>query len=170
MLPSSGVAPSQSAISAFRDIANYNNNNTVILATALRELRQHMPFTQLRFHCHKAAVGRTVHIITASNSTGFEVVNYFTAQTDILPMACQSFYRGPKDNSELAGECAKWGYEGGYRVGKWSHQTRVNDKRVFDHVFFVVSRGHFISYPSSLRCDVPNDIKSPGDFWQTYVR
>ncbi|CAH3039753.1 unnamed protein product [Pocillopora meandrina] len=40
-----------------------------ITVSALKELRSHLSFTQLRFHCSKKQ-GRTFRVATVSNSTG----------------------------------------------------------------------------------------------------
>ncbi|RMX39240.1 hypothetical protein pdam_00022906 [Pocillopora damicornis] len=53
----------------------------------MKELRRHLSFTQLRFHCRKKQ-GRTFHVVTASNSSGEAVVRYFSGQTDEQPDAC----------------------------------------------------------------------------------
>ncbi|KAK3728410.1 hypothetical protein QZH41_007793 [Actinostola sp. cb2023] len=165
VIPNPANAPSASLGSTYRHIANYNDNKTIISATALRELRQLAPFTQLRFHCRKANIGRTIHLITAANSTGFAVVDYFTATTNVRPSACHSFYRGPGDNSMLAPRCTQWGYS-----GLWGSNTRINDLRIHDHAFFVALKYHWISKPNTPRCDAMSSVISPGDYWKIYVQ
>ena len=44
--------------------------------SALKELRSHLSFTQLRFHCSRKQ-GRTFHVTTVSNITGEAEVQYF---------------------------------------------------------------------------------------------
>ena len=74
------------------------------------------------FHCHKKQ-GRTFHMVTASNSSGEAVVQYFSGQTDEQPDACGSFVRLKwDDNSKLADICKDWGLVSGkYFVGKWGN-------------------------------------------------
>ena len=73
----------------------------------MKELRTHLSFTQLRFHCSKNK-GRTLHLTTASNSSGEAVVQYFSGQTDANPKACGSCVRMNDDNSMLAADCNQW--------------------------------------------------------------
>ena len=74
----------------------------VLQKSVMKELRRHLSFTQLRFHCRKKQ-GRTFHVVTASNSSGEAVVRYFSGQTDEQPDACGSFVRLTwDDNSKLA--------------------------------------------------------------------
>ena len=104
---------------SYRGISKYHNNKTFLTKSAMNELRTHLPFTQLRFHCSKQQ-GRTFHVTKVANSTGEAVVQYFRGQTDVQPNACGSFVRMKNDNSKLAGVCDKWGYEhGAFYVGKW---------------------------------------------------
>ena len=62
-------------------------------------------------------------MVTASNSSGEAVVQYFSGQTDEQPDACGSFVRLKwDDNSKLADICKDWGLVSGkYFVGKWGH-------------------------------------------------
>ena len=85
----------------------------------MNELRTHLSFIQLRFHCSKQQ-GRTFHVTTAANNTGEAVVQYFSGQTDVQPDACGSFVRMENDNSRLAERCRQWGFNGAsYYIGKW---------------------------------------------------
>ncbi|KXJ05521.1 hypothetical protein AC249_AIPGENE24938, partial [Exaiptasia diaphana] len=78
ILPNPVSIPSLTLRTSYRDIANYNDKKTVISATALRQLRQFINFTQLRYQCHRAVPGRTVNVITAANSKGYDAVDFFT--------------------------------------------------------------------------------------------
>ena len=62
-------------------------------------------------------------MLTASNSSGEAVVQYFSGQTDEQPDACVSFVRLTlDDNSKLASICKDWGLANGkYFVGKWGN-------------------------------------------------
>ena len=84
-----------------------SSDQMVLTKTAMEELRTHLPFTQLRFHCSKHQ-GRTFHVTTAANSSGEAVVRYFSGQTDVQPASCGSFVRIGNDNSRLAANCENW--------------------------------------------------------------
>ena len=92
------------AESSYRGVRNFTNNKMGITVSALKELRSHLSFTQLRFHCSKKQ-GRTFRVTTVSNSTGEAVIEYFSGQTDVHPDSCGSFQRMEDDNSKLAMEC-----------------------------------------------------------------
>ena len=47
----------------------------LLTKSAMKELRKHLNFTQIRFHCKKIG-GRTFHITTAANSKGEAAVKY----------------------------------------------------------------------------------------------
>ena len=99
------TSPSRwTAESSYRGVRNFTNNKMGITVSALKELRSHLSFTQLRFHCSKKQ-GRTFRVTTVSNSTGEAVVEYFSGQTDVHPDSCGSFQRMEDDNSKLAMEC-----------------------------------------------------------------
>ena len=77
------TSPSRwTAESSYRGVRNFTNNKMGITVSALKELRSHLSFTQLRFHCSKKQ-GRTFRVTTVSNSTGEGVVQYFSGQTDV---------------------------------------------------------------------------------------
>ena len=111
-------------------------------------------------------------MITAANSAGEAVVQYFSGQTDVQPEACGSFVKMDDDNSKLAGVCQKWGREdGNIRVGKWGHgkdQDRLSNHPAFEHVAY-----HWVLYDSPdlrMNCDDYNNQVSNGDFWKVFVR
>ena len=62
----------------------------VLTKSAMKELRNHLHFNGIRFHCKKRG-GRTFHITTAANSKGEAVVKYFSGETDVMPASCGSF-------------------------------------------------------------------------------
>ena len=108
----------------YRGISNYTNNRMGITKGAMTQLRTHLGFSQLRFHCSKQQ-GRTFHVTTAANSSGEAVVQYFSGQTDVLPDSCGSFQRMDDDDSQLAVTCDRWGNEdGNHHVGKWGHYNK----------------------------------------------
>ena len=134
----------------------------------MNELRSHLSFTQLRFHCNKQH-GRTFHVTTVSNSTGEAVVQYFSGQTDVQPDACGSFVRMDNDNSRLAGICYKWGYT----PGKWGFAF-VEEDRLYYYAAFVPRSNHWLlrSTVNRIRweCDDKLAGVSAGDFWKIFVR
>ena len=74
----------------------------VLSKSAMTELRKHLNFTQIRFHCKKRG-GRTFHITTAANSTGETAVKYLSAgETDVIPVSYSSFLIMCNDNSRLS--------------------------------------------------------------------
>ena len=158
----------------YRMISNHSTNYLALSTKALDELRQRMLFSQLRFLCHKKVPGRTFHIATNTSTSGKQVLEYFTAKTDVLPVSCGSFYILPKDNSKMANDCQDWGFENSqYKVGKWHHSGRDTQKRLFDHPAFIGSLAHWI-VQDRWECDdffsIEGFATSAGDFWKIFVR
>lgn len=166
-----GVDFSLSVETSYRGIVKYNQG-MCLTKTAMTELKTHLPFTQLRFHCKKQQPGRTFYVTTAANSTGKAVVQYFSGQTDVQPDACCSFVKMDDDNSMSAGVCHDWGLENGvYFVGKWGHGQHVD--RLYNRVAFVKAQYHWLMTPGSPNvwlCDDFTDPVSSGDFWKVFVR
>ena len=134
----------------------------------MKELRTHLPFTQLRFYCKKKK-GRTFHLTTAANSSGEAVVKYFSGQTDASPKACGSFVRMKDDNSKLAADCSQW-YD-----KTWGNSNRGQNR--YRVVAFVNGKYHWLLEGSSRwECDDYNSNRaeyfglSTGDFWRVFVR
>ena len=173
----SGTLSDWTAEPTYRGISNYNNKRMGISRTAMFELRKHLPFTQLRFHCSKKQ-GRTLHVITATNSTGEAVVRYFSGQTDVKPSSCGSFVRMEDDNSQLAKRCARWGYDevtDVFDVGKWGGVPWSgwrSDDLMYDHPLFIAYESHWIISKGwdRMECDDYLDPLSPKDFWKIFVR
>ena len=157
---------------SYHAISKYHKNNMLLEKTAMNELRTHLNFTQLRFHCSKR-LKRRFHVTTAPNSFGEAVVQYFSGQTDVLPYSCESFVRMEDDDSKLANVCQKWGAGGtnSHNVGTWSSSDR-NEDRLYDHVVIVWGTYHWNIQPSHQRfdCDDFAHAVSAGDFWKIYVR
>ena len=151
---------------SYRGIGSYHNNKTFLTKSAMNELRTHLSFTQLRFHCSKQQ-RRTFHVATIADSTGEAVVQYFSGQTDVRPDACGSFVRMKNDDSRLAGACRKWGNN----VGKWS-MPKKKEGRLYNHAVCVSYKYHWLISPKDGRveCDDFNQKVSAGDFWKIYVR
>lgn len=142
----------------------------ILTKSAMKELRTHLAFTQVRFHCSKQK-GRMFHVTTAANSSGEAVVRYFSGQTDIQPASCGSFVRMASDNSLLSRVCENWGLENGhYNVGKWGH-CRGEDRLYYLPAFRVGSYHWHVVIGSALCDDNVNQVStSAGDFWQVFVR
>ena len=140
----------------------------VLKRDALHELREHLSFTQLRFHCSKQQ-GRTFHVTTVANSTGEAVIQYYTGQTETKPDSCGSFVTVKGDSSYLATQCAEWGYENNYRVGKWGHDGM---RELYNHPAFISYAYHWVIYGTGNRweCDDMYVSPKPGDFWKIFVR
>ena len=110
-------------------------------------------------------------MITTANSTGEDVVQYFSGQTSVKPNACGSFVRMHDDDSILAGLCYEWGTENGfYHVGKWGGLG--NQGSLNEHSAFVVSQYHWLLSEDGARleCDDGFVGVSSGDFWKVFVR
>ena len=155
---------------SYREISSYHNNQTFLTKSAMNELRRHLSFTQLRFHCSKQQ-GRTFHVTTVANSSGEAVVQYFSGQTGVQPDACGSFFRMENDNSRLAGVCSQWGYNGvSYNISKWGHA--LDQDRLYNHAAFAASLYHWLLTPGGSRweCDDYSAGVSSGDFWKVFVR
>ena len=167
-------SPQLSVETSYRGISNYHNNKTFLQKSAMKELRTHLSFTKLRFHCSKQQ-GHTFHVTTVANSTGEAVVQYFSGQTDVQPDACGSFVRMENDNSRLAGVCDKWGIENGVlSVGKWGFSGE-DENRLYSHPAFAPGSDllyHWLLNPvhSRWECDDMNVGVSSGDFWKVFVR
>ena len=164
-------SPKVSVETSYRGIGK---SHMVLQKSAMKELRRHLSFTQLRFHCRKKQ-GRTFHVVTASNSSGEAVVQYFSGQTDEQPDACVSFVRLTlDDNSKLASICKDWGLANGkYYVGKWGHGGDQN--RLYSFPAFGQFKYHLRVYMNSdneMECDdlASQSVNSIGDFWRVFVR
>ena len=168
----SSTPPSQLPVkTSYRGITS---DQMVLTKTAMNELRTHLSFTQLRFHCSKNN-GRTFHVTTAANSTGEAVVQYFSGQTDVQPASCGSYVRMENDNSGSAGVCQRWGLESGSNeVAKWGHG--FDQERLYDHPAWVYGLYHWTLDPRSYgqakrwECDDYLVGVTTGDFWKIYVR
>ena len=168
MIDSSSSLPPITTQDDYRKIGDFQSKALILSNNALFELRKHLAFKQLRFHCYKPGA-RTFNVVTIANSTGESVVRYFTGQVEEFPKASGSFTRLPGDNSRLALRPADWGKEGPtYKVGKWSHQGK---KALWDHAAFIERYADWFLENSRWECD---DFMPPnppvGTFWKIYVR
>ncbi|XP_044163164.1 uncharacterized protein LOC114964680 isoform X1 [Acropora millepora] len=170
VIDSSSSLPPITTQDDYRKIGDFKSKALILTNNALFELRKHLAFKQLRFHCYKPGGERTFHVATIANSTGESVIRYFTGQAEEFPKACGSFTRLPGDNSHLALRPTDWGLEGNtFKVGKWSYQGK---KALWDHVAFIESTAHWLLEPPRWECDDFNPSPTPpvGSFWKIYVR
>ena len=156
------------ADTTYRGISNHNNDRMGITTSAMNQLRAHLQFSQIRFHCSKQK-GTTFHVKTTLDNKGEAAVAYFSGQTDVLPGSCNSFVRMAGDMSRLATQCGKWGNDNAHYVGKWGHFQRKGELRLYTYAAFVAHQYHWVS-TEWLCDDKANDNLSAGDFWKIYVR
>ncbi|KAK3753518.1 hypothetical protein QZH41_018025 [Actinostola sp. cb2023] len=161
----------------YRSISNYSINSLRIDVPAIRQLRLDMGFVQLRYFCHKKSVGRTFHIITKKNELGQQVVEYFTEDGKDQSQSCNSYFRGPGDDSILASSCEKWGSDGSSsEIGKWGYYQHNGTYRIYNEPAYWNSHGgkYFINFiPGRLCCDEDKsncDHLSAGDVWKLFVK
>nr|XP_058964322.1 uncharacterized protein LOC131791033 isoform X2 [Pocillopora verrucosa] len=155
--------------SSYREISNCHWNKTLFITeNAMKELRTHLSFTQLRFHCNKQK-GRMIHVTTAANSSGEAVVQYFSGQTDRRPLACGSFNRMKDDNSNITGVCHQW------KDQQWGYPPSAKET-LSDRAFCVPNKYHWLLIPGNQRWECDDYISkiffalSSGDFWKVFVR
>ena len=136
-----------SATSSYRGIQNYVDHNKMCLTkVAMKKFQTILSFTQLRFYCKKQNPGRTFHVVTAANSSGQAVIQYFSDLTDALPKACSLFVRMDDDDSWLAEKCHEWGAEeNDIKVGKWGLSGVT--ERLYNHAAFIWSHYHCMILP-----------------------
>ena len=156
---------------SYREIlTKYNTNNQLLLRTGFNQLKNDLGFTQIRFYCFKKRVGRVLHIMTSNNSTGADVVKFFT-NSNSIPRACGSFTRLADDNSRLAGNCGDWGYPA--KTNKWGHTSYFTQDRLFKRPILIASSRYY-SYaagkPYSCDDNTKDVAMSLGDLWQIFVR
>lgn len=157
LMESSTPPSSWTAKTSYCEISNYNNNRMGIATSAMNELRSHMNFTQLRFHCSKQQQ-RTFHWSDRCS----------------VPFSCYSFKVMDGDNSQLAMQCDKWGNDGVTLryAGKWGHHKLQVNHRMYNHAAFVANKYHWVIVNGKWLCDDvgSNFALSRGDFWKIYVR
>jgi len=171
-------SPFQSSFekTSYHGISSYVNNKTFLTDSAMQELRTHLSFTQLRFHCSKQQ-GRTFHVTTVTSSSGEAAVQYLIGETDVQPDACGSFVKMDDDNSQLVRHCHDWGVDDWHaqhflvKIGKWGPPYR-GEGRLTDHSAFVYGYFHWNLFQdgSRLECDDYGVGVSSGDFWKVFVR
>ena len=158
---------------SYRGISNFTNHKMGITVSAMKELRGHLSFTQMRFHCSKQQ-GRTFHVTTAANSSGKAVVEYFSNQTNTRPDSCLSFVRMKDDNSYLSRNCSRWGNDGSSNSGKWGYRKKQSETRLYDLTAHVDKHYSWKTTGIYRLCDDnKNDTfinLSKGDFWKIFVR
>ena len=160
-----------SVVTSYREISDYQSNKMIITTSAMKELHGDLNFQQIRFHCRKRSVGRTFHVVTAANSSGNAVVQYFSGLTDVEPVSCGSYVRMEDDNSELARRCSEWNYG---QSGKWSRNVgswNNTVQRLYNHAAWIAGRYHWaLVERNPFECDDMHASPSSGDFWKVLVR
>ena len=156
--------PNWQAESTYRGISNYDNNHMGIEANAMNQLRAHLRFNELRFHCSKKG-RRTFHVKTTMDGRGEAVVSYLSTQINTLPASCNSYVRLEGDTSELASRCADWA-----NGGKWGHSRYNGQLRLLNYVAYIPNQKHW--FVGMWLCDDDDSdfVLSRGDFWKVYVR
>ncbi|XP_015755770.1 PREDICTED: fibrinogen alpha-2 chain-like isoform X7 [Acropora digitifera] len=160
-----------SVMTSYRGISDYHSNKMVINTSAMKELYRNLNFTQIRFHCRKHSVGRTFHVVTAANSSGNAVVQYFSGLTDDFPVSCGSYVLMEDDNSELARRCSEWNHG---KSGKWSRSGEdwnSSVERLYNHAAWIPGLHHWdLKHRNPFECDDTGYRPSSGDFWKVFVR
>ena len=174
MVDNPTTPPAWTAEPSYRGIIKFTNHKMGITISAMKELRGHLRFTQMRFHCSKQQ-GRTFHVTTAANSSGEAVVEYFSNQTNTRPDSCLSFVRMKDDNSYLSRNCSRWGSdESSNFEGKWGHKKKRGETRLYDLTAIVGKHYRWKTTGIYRLCDDnKNDTfinLSKGDFWKIFVR
>ncbi|XP_031564447.1 uncharacterized protein LOC116299869 [Actinia tenebrosa] len=164
--PSSGFA----VYTNYRQISNLSTYEFVS-QPALLQLKQEMGFKQLRYYCRKASVGRVFHIMTAKNDSGYDVVRYMIVNASSPATACNSFIRLADDQSMLAANCAKWGFQNeGTNYDTWGHSSFTGPWRPYKYVAFW-SGTHVNSFiDGDEKCDDNVSGGQAGDTWKMFVR
>ena len=154
-------------MTSYRGISDYRSNKMVISTSAMKELYGDLNFQQIRFHCRKHSVGRTFHVVTAANSSGNAVVQYFSGLTDVEPVSCGSYVRMEDDNSELARRCSEWSHG---QSGKWSRagkNWKNTGQRLYNLAAWIYGQYHWDLVDRNLfECDDMHTSPSSGDFWK----
>ena len=156
-----------SVVTSYRGICDYHSNKMVITTSAMKELYGDLNFQKIRFHCRKHSVGRTFHVVTAANSSGNAVVQYFSGLTDALPDSCGSYVRMEDDDSRLARQCNEW------KFAKWSRGDRKWNpavERLYNHVAYIAFNHHWnLVGRNPFECDDFGASPSSVDFWKVFV-
>ena len=160
-----------SVVASYRGISDYHSNKMVIATNAMKELYGDLNFQQIRFHCWKHSVNRTFHVVTAVNSSGKAVVQYFSGLTDVLPDSYGSYVRMEDDDSKLARRCNEWN---GKPSGEWSYDDGARNNvvgRLYRHAAWIPFKHHWELWTyNRIECDDYRTSLSSGDFWKVFVR
>ena len=166
VITGSSVYNELSVKTSYRGISDYNSNKMVISTTATKELYKDLNFQQIRFHCSKQ-LGRTFHVVTAANSSGKAVVQFFSGLTNVRPDSCGSFERMENDDSKMARRCREWGAS----TGTWSNTGRPIEDRLYRFPAYINGGQHWTLLNNNrFECDDYQKGVSSGDFWKVFVR
>ena len=99
-------------------LSKVGDGYTHLRPVPLLQLVENGGYTQMRFSCHKPAVGRTIDVATNKDDQGKAVLNYFLKGVKgVQPPACGSYYKLEADTSILFSRGCnfnhdKWGLPG----------------------------------------------------------
>ncbi|XP_057309016.1 uncharacterized protein LOC130647247 isoform X2 [Hydractinia symbiolongicarpus] len=130
------------------DLYKVSTNRFLLSSSGFKELRNIINFTQFRFYCHKSGHNRTIHIVTANNASGYEVLNYLDGDTDTRPGSCGSYIRLVDDTSITTSQCEVLG-----RNGSWSREGVTKTARLYDHLLYIYNLTHINLRHDRLECD-----------------
>ena len=148
-------------------LPKYGSNNKLLMRNGFERLHKDMAFTQIRFYCFKKSPARVFHIMTNKNSTGTDVVKYFTT-SNVMPVGCGSFTRLPDDNSTLAVNCDKWGHP---TLNRWLHSDFHKDHRLFSRPMARRFESFYRIYGTMFyKCDDQEERLSLHDTWKIFMR
>lgn len=159
----------------YRVISNYDSRKQVSSA-GLLHLKADMGFDQIRLFCSKKSVGRVVDIITAQNTTGKFVVDYYTIDSiKVQPKACGSYEVLPQDTSELVKQCSQWGCNKNRVCGinRWGTFHSIGKSHRLYGFTVGLNKKHSFRMTGNFACDDQSGSPEPlsiGDIWAIYVR
>ena len=142
-------------------LQNVTSGRVLLSETDVHSLRSIMNFSQIRVYCHKPSVGRTFHIMTRANSTGYAVVDYVSLKTNGQPLSCGSFTALSDDTSILSRNCLKF-----------SNYNCPSCNKLYDHFCFIGLKNHVIFRDNRKECDdfPQNDKTGIVGTWKYFVR
>ncbi len=126
---------------------------------------------QFRFECKLPSLGKHIHLVTLKNEQGKAAVSWLTGKSNVRPIACQSFKPLQSDNSHLANNCLKWGWND----GKWGiSPTPTLKERFIRFPMFITGEAHWgLFQDGRFECDnykYKGNRIAKDDSWQIFVR
>ena len=161
-----GLTPTATSLEAGLTEAAFGTGQ--MTAAELGSFRSLSGFTELRFECEKASVGRKFHIVSDSTV----VLDHFTGSMS-HPRNAGTYSVYADDTSVLASDPSQWGYYGGsYRVGRWGHTTTSSANLLSWHAAFIQSTAHWNVALAGVRweCDDTSTANPGVAYWYIWVR